>query len=51
MENQDDIDVIKEAISLTLKNEGIDTFQVYLFGSRARGWRTLEDKKCKFQRI
>jgi predicted nucleotidyltransferase len=37
MENQDDIEVIKETISFTLKSEGIDTFQVYLFGSRARG--------------
>jgi len=37
MKNQDDIEVIKDTISLTLKSEGIDTFQVYLFGSRARG--------------
>ncbi len=37
MENQTDIDRIKEIISINLKNDGIETFQVYLFGSRARG--------------
>jgi len=37
MKNRNDIEVIKETISLILKSEGIDTFQVYLFGSRARG--------------
>jgi len=37
MENQTDIDRIKEIISINLKNDGIEPFQVYLFGSRARG--------------
>jgi predicted nucleotidyltransferase len=37
MKDQAEIEMIKEIISVTLKSEGIDTFQVYLFGSRARG--------------
>lgn len=37
MENQTDIERIKEIISITLKNDGIHSFRIYLFGSRARG--------------
>jgi len=37
MENQVDIEKIKAIISETLKTEGIEPFQLYLFGSRARG--------------
>jgi predicted nucleotidyltransferase len=37
MENQTDIEKIKEIISITLKSNGIHSFQMYLFGSRARG--------------
>ncbi len=37
MEQQEDILRIKEIISAALKEEGIETFKIYLFGSRARG--------------
>jgi predicted nucleotidyltransferase len=37
MENQTDIEKIKGIISTTLNSRGIDTFEIYLFGSRARG--------------
>ncbi|MDQ1352558.1 MAG: uncharacterized protein QG657_2864 [Acidobacteriota bacterium] len=37
MENQVDIEKIKAIIFETLKVERIDPFQLYLFGSRARG--------------
>ena len=37
MKNQTDIKKIKEITSGTLNAEGIDAFEIYLFGSRARG--------------
>jgi predicted nucleotidyltransferase len=37
MKNQADIDRIKEITSGALNAEGIETFEIYLFGSRARG--------------
>ena len=37
MKDQSDLDKLKKAISITLKNEGIEAFDIYLFGSRARG--------------
>jgi len=37
MKNQIEVDKIKEITSGTLNAEGIDTFKIYLFGSRARG--------------
>lgn len=37
MKNQTDIDRIKEITSGALNAEGIETFRLYLFGSRARG--------------
>jgi predicted nucleotidyltransferase len=37
MKNQTDIEKIKKITSGTLNAEGIDTFEIYLFGSRARG--------------
>ncbi|MCU0290268.1 MAG: nucleotidyltransferase domain-containing protein [Acidobacteria bacterium] len=37
MENKNDLAKIKEAITLTLNDEQIDTAGMYLFGSRARG--------------
>jgi hypothetical protein len=35
MENKNDLAKIKEAITLTLNDEQIDTAGMYLFGSRA----------------
>lgn len=37
MKNQEDIGKIRETISYILKNEAFDGFEIYLFGSRARG--------------
>ncbi len=36
MKEQSNLDKLKQAISITLKNEGIQAFDIYLFGSRAR---------------
>ncbi len=37
MDKQTDIERIKAIISTALEYDGIDTFKIYLFGSRARG--------------
>jgi predicted nucleotidyltransferase len=37
IENRAEVEKIKEIIADNLKTDGIETFQVYLFGSRARG--------------